>query len=227
MSEGTRSLCGREKGGVEGCKARDTLRRAPARQKTWIIKNNKNTISWKMSFVTSYRHANYCYSSHRNARWMRRGQFMQKKEEDDTQKRTHRPSTAPFAAFRGSTRQSCKDSAWQQYDCFVLVVLRTAIRMWGKTDQTYKQYSRFLFSKSQRDKLRQAFRESACQIQGSTQEQSCSSLLRVCLKLCLTFRTKEAIHRARYREFLCYNSSIWYTIFIKNSTFYLTASPTC
>lgn len=116
MSEGTRSLCGREKGRVEGCKARDTLRRAPARQRTWIIKNNKNTISWKMSFVTSYRHANYCYSSHRNARWMRRGQFMQKEEEDDTQKRTHRPSTALFAAFRGSTRQSCKDSAWQQYD---------------------------------------------------------------------------------------------------------------
>lgn len=82
------------------------------------------------------------------------------------------------------------------------------------------------FSRSQRDKLRQAFRESACQIQGSTQEQSCSSLLRVCLKLCLTFRTKEAIHRAGYREFLHYNSSIWYTIFIKNSTFYLIASPT-
>lgn len=45
MSEGTRSLYGREKGRVEGCKARDTLRRAPARQRTWIIKNNKNTIS--------------------------------------------------------------------------------------------------------------------------------------------------------------------------------------
>jgi len=45
MTEGTRSLCGWEKSREEGCKARDTLRHAPARQRTWIIKNNQNTIS--------------------------------------------------------------------------------------------------------------------------------------------------------------------------------------
>ena len=113
--------------------------------------------------------------------------------------------------------------------CLVLVVLRTAIYMWGKRNRPNLQAvfrSRFLFTKRQRDKLRQVFRESACQTQGSTQEQPCLSLLCVCLKWCLIFRTKEAIHRVGYRELLCYNSSTWYTIFIKNSTFYLIASPT-
>lgn len=159
---------------------------------------------------------------------MRPGQFMQRGTEDDTLKSTHKPSTALFAPFRGSTRQSCEDSAWRQYDPVLSLLSWEQQYICGakETDQTYKQYSRFLFTKRQRDKLRQVFRESACQTQGSTQEQPCLSLLCVCLKWCLIFRTKEAIHRVGYRELLCYNSSTWYTIFIKNSTFYLIASPT-